>query len=169
MVDTRISELTDATAQATDDVPINRSGSNFRVQASDVLKTRTHWGFLAGLAARIASFLVLIVAVRAVGISADSVSWTIVFAAFAVIMAITVIPIFNMPGITEFILIASLTAFAGREFSDEIAAAVFVYRILTWLAPIPFGGFAFNRWRDDIRKSGDTDLLDAFESGEEPA
>ena len=142
---------------------------DFRVQASDVLKTRTHWGFLAGLAARIASFLVLIVAVRAVGISADSVSWTIVFAAFAVIMAITVIPIFNMPGITEFILIASLTAFAGREFSDEIAAAVFVYRILTWLAPIPFGGFAFNRWRDDIRKSGDTDLLDAFESGEEPA
>ena len=94
-------------------------------------------------------------------------SWTIVFAAFSVIMAITVIPIFNMPGITEFILIATLTGFAGREFSDEIAAAVFVYRILTWLAPIPFGGFAFNRWRDDVRESGETDLLDAFDRTDE--
>jgi uncharacterized membrane protein YbhN (UPF0104 family) len=137
---------------------------DFRGQASEVLTTRTHIGFIAGLAARIASFLVLIFAVRFVGIGADEVSWTVIFAAFSVIMAITVIPIFNLPGITEVILIGTLTRYAGTEFSDQIAAAVFVYRILTWLLPIPFGGFAFNRWRDSIAESGDTDLLDAFDA-----
>lgn len=138
----------------------------FRDQASDVLKSRTHLGLLTGLAARLASFAVLIVAVRAVGIPADEVSWTIIFAAFSVVMAITVIPIFNLPGITELILISTLSRYAGDGFSDQIAAAVFVYRILTWLLPIPFGGIAFTRWRDRVRRSGDQELLDAFAGSE---
>lgn len=139
---------------------------DFRGQASEVLTTRTHLGAGAGLAARIAAFLVLIGAVRAVGIGADDVSWTVIFAAFSVVMAITVIPIFNLPGITELILISTLSRYAGQGFSDEIAAAVFVYRILTRLLPIPFGGFAFNRWRDVVRESGDADILDAFNEDE---
>lgn len=138
----------------------------FRDQASDVLRTRTHLGLLTGLAARLATFAVLLVAVRAVGIPADEVSWTIIFAAFAIVMAITVIPIFNLPGIAELILITTLSRYAGDGFSDQIAAAVFVYRILTWLLPIPFGGFAFTRWRDEVRESGDQELLDAFPSPE---
>ena len=77
-------------------------------------------------------------------------------------MALTVIPIFNLPGITELILISTLSRYAGSGLSDEIAAAVFVYRILTWLLPIPFGGFAFNSWRDSLRESGRDDVLEAF-------
>lgn len=123
---------------------------DFRGQASEVLKSRTHLGFAAGLAARLAAFVVLLVAVRAVGIPSDKVSWTIIFAAFAVVMTVSVIPIFNLPGITEVILISTLSQYAGSEFSDEIAAAVFVYRILTWLLPIPFGGIAFTRWRASV-------------------
>jgi uncharacterized membrane protein YbhN (UPF0104 family) len=100
-----------------------------------------------------------------VGIGADDVPWTVVFAAFAFVMAVGVIPIFNLPGITEVILISTLTRYAGSGFSDEIAAAVFVYRILTWLLPIPFGGLAFNRWQSSVKKSGDEDLLDEFARG----
>ena len=140
---------------------------DFRDQASDVLKSRTHLGLAAGLAARLAAFVVLLVSVRAVGIPSDKVSWTIIFAAFAVVMTVSVIPIFNLPGITEVILISTLSQYAGTEFSDEIAAAVFVYRILTWLLPIPFGGIAFTRWRDEVRESGSEDLLDAFADGKE--
>jgi uncharacterized membrane protein YbhN (UPF0104 family) len=137
----------------------------FRDQASDVLRSRTHLGAAAGLLARLAAFLVLIIAVRAVGIGSDEVPWTVVFAAFAFVMAIGVIPIFNLPGITEVVLISTLTRYAGEGFSDEIAAAVFVYRILTWLIPIPFGGFAFNRWQDSVRASGNEELLDGFAEG----
>ena len=135
---------------------------DFRNQASDVLSTRTHWGVLAGLAARIAAFAVLLIAVRSVGITAEAVAWPVVFAAFAAVMTVGVIPIFNLPGITEVILIGTLSRYAGSGLSDEIAAAVFVYRILTWLLPIPFGGFAFNAWRNSVRASGEDDLLDAF-------
>ena len=138
----------------------------FRGQASEVLSTRTHVGAAAGLAARLAAFLVLIIAVRAVGVGEDQVPWTVVFAAFAFVMAIGVIPIFNLPGITEVILISTLTRYAGSGFSDEIAAAVFVYRILTWLLPIPFGGFAFNRWQDSVKESGNEELLDGFAKGD---
>lgn len=128
-----------------------------------MLRTRTHRGLLAGLTARFTAFAVFIIAVRAVGIGQDDVSWTVGFAAFATVMALTVIPIFNMPGLTEVVLISVLTAYAGKEFSDEIAASVFIYRVLTWLLPIPFGGFAFNRWRDTVRKAGHEDLLEAFD------
>ena len=138
----------------------------FRDQASDVLRSRTHIGAAAGLAARLASFFVLILAVRFVGIGAEEVSWTVIFGAFSIVMAITVIPIFNLPGITEVILISTLTRAAGEGFSDEIAAAVFVYRILTWLLPIPFGGFAFNRWQDSVKESGNEELLDGFAKGD---
>lgn len=136
----------------------------FREQSSDVLRRRTPLGFAAGSLARIASYFVFILAVRSVGLGADQVHWTVIFAAFAATMALTVVPIFNIPGVTEAVLITTLTAAVGRESADQIAAAVFVYRILTWLSPIPFGGFAFNRWRNQVRASGKTELLDAFES-----
>ena len=137
-------------------------------QSRDTLALEAHLGLAAGLAARLAAFTVLLVAVRAVGIPSDEVSWTIIFAAFAVVMTVSVIPIFNLPGITEVILISTLSQYAGSEYADEIAAAVFVYRILTWLLPVPLGGFAFTRWRDEVRASGDEDILDAFADAKDP-
>jgi uncharacterized membrane protein YbhN (UPF0104 family) len=134
----------------------------FRNQASEILRTRTHLGLAAGLAARAASFIVLLLAVRSVGIPSSEVDWTVIFAAFSVVMAITVIPIFNLPGITELILISTLSRYTGDGFADQIAAAVFVYRLLTWLLPIPFGGIAYTRWRDSVRTSDSQEPLDAF-------
>jgi hypothetical protein len=135
---------------------------DFRGQASEILRTRTHLGLVAGLAARASSFVVLLLAVRYVGIPSSDVDWTVIFAAFSVVMAITVIPIFNLPGITELILISTLSRYAGDGFSDQIAAAVFVYRLLTWLLPIPFGGIAYTRWREAVRTSDHEVPLDAF-------
>ena len=140
---------------------------DFRNQASEILRTRTHLGLLAGLAARASSFIVLLLAVRFVGIPSSEVDWTVIFAAFSVVMAITVIPIFNLPGITELILISTLSRYAGDGFADQIAAAVFVYRLLTWLLPIPFGGIAYTRWRDGVRTSDNSDPLDAFSQPED--
>jgi uncharacterized membrane protein YbhN (UPF0104 family) len=140
---------------------------DFRNQASEILRTRAHLGLLAGLAARAASFIVLLLAVRFVGIPSSEVDWTVIFAAFSVVMAITVIPIFNLPGITELILISTLSRYAGDGFADQIAAAVFVYRLLTWLLPIPFGGIAYTRWRDGVRTSENQEPLDALSQPED--
>jgi hypothetical protein len=135
----------------------------FREQAATVLRTRTLLGLVAGLTARVASFLVRLLAVRFVGITAETVHWTVLFGAFSLVMAATVIPLFNMPGVTEIVLIGVLNA-AAPEATEQVAATVFVYRILTWLAPIPFGGVAFNRWRRQVRESDNRDLLDSFEA-----
>jgi site-specific recombinase len=137
--------------------------TEFREQAATVLRTRTLLGLVAGLTARVASFLVRLLAVRFVGITAETVHWTVLFGAFSLVMAATVIPLFNMPGVTEIVLIGVLNA-AAPEATEQVAATVFVYRILTWLAPIPFGGVAFNRWRRQVRESDNRDLLDSFEA-----
>lgn len=141
----------------------------FREQSSEVLRRRSLLGVTAGVTARLLAFAVLLLAIRFVGIGSDQLHWSEAFGAFAIVMVLTVIPIFNMPGISEAILIGVFNAAAGGGAADQVAAAVFVYRILTWLLPIPFGGFAFNRWRDQVRAAGETDLLDAFDDGESGA
>ena len=130
--------------------------------------TRTPIGFVAGISARVLSFFVLLLAARFVGLGSDQLHWTVAFAAFAAVGALTVIPIFNAPGISEGLYIAAFNQAAGGGAADEVAAAVFVYRIMTWLLPIPFGGIAFTRWRDKVRASGKTELLDAFDSPDGP-
>ena len=138
----------------------------FREQSSELLRKQTPTGTLAGVTARLASFAVLLLALRFVGIDSGQLHWTVAFGAYAITMALTVIPIFNMPGIAEAILIATFNSVAGGDAADQVAAAVFVYRILTWLTPIPFGGLAFTRWRDQVRATGKTDLLDAFDDSD---
>lgn len=135
----------------------------FRERSADVLRSRTPLGLVAGLTARVASFAVLLLALRFVGLGSDQIDWTVAFAAFAASVALTVVPIFNMPGIAEAVLIGTFSAASGGGSTDQIAAAVFVYRILTWLTPIPFGGLAFTRWRDRMQEEGKTEVLDAFE------
>lgn len=142
----------------------------FREQSADVLATRWHVGIAAGLAAQLASFVILLLAIRFVGIGSDQLDWTIAFGAFSMVAIATTIPIFNLPGVAEAIYIATFNAVVGQESTDLVAAAVFVFRIMTWIAPIPLGGIAFTRWRDEVRKSGDQDLLDAFDKpGEAPS
>ena len=135
----------------------------FRDQASDVLRRRSLMGASIGVVARIAAFAVLLLALRFVGIGSDQLHWTVAFGAYAFVIALSVIPFLALPGISEAILIGTFNAVAGGGAADQVAAAVFVYRILTWLLPIPFGGFAFTRWRDRARAEGKTELLDAFD------
>lgn len=117
----------------------------FRDEGLELVRRRWAIGFPAGILAQFAQFLVLLVAVRAVGL--DDVDWIVVFAAFAVVAIVGAIPIFNIPGIAEAVLIGILGYAVGGGSGDEVAAAVFVFRILTWLLPIPLGGMAYSRWR----------------------
>ena len=120
----------------------------FRDTTSDVLKTRWHVGILAGLANQLTMFLVMLTAVRGVGLSSEQIGTTVVFAAVAVVAVVTTIPIFNAPGLNEALYISILSWAAGSGVSDEIAAAVFVFRLVTWLVPIPIGGISYTRWKE---------------------
>ena len=127
------------------DINFESMAVKFRDEGLELVRRRWGIGFPAGLLAQFAQFLVLLLAVRFVGL--DSVDWIVVFAAFAVVAIVGAIPIFNIPGIAEAVLIGILGAAVGGGATDEVAAAVFVFRILTWLLPIPLGGIAYSRWR----------------------
>ena len=134
------------------DVEINfeELAFKFRDEGLELVRQRWRYGFPAGMLAVFAQFLVLLVAVRAVGLEVD---WIVVFGAFALVAIVQAIPIFNIPGIAEAVLITALSAALGGEGNDQIAAAVFVFRILTWLLPIPLGGIAFSRWRSWVKEN----------------
>jgi uncharacterized membrane protein YbhN (UPF0104 family) len=91
-------------------------------------------------------FLVLVLALRHVGVSQQEVSWIEALAVFAFVRLATAIPLSpGGLGIVELGLIAGLSAAGGVR--AEVAAAVLVFRALTYLVPIPFGLVTYLLWR----------------------
>ena len=131
----------------------------FRDETLVLVRNRWKLGFSAGLVAQFALFVVLLLAVWFVGLE---VSWTVVFAAFAIVAILGAIPIFNIPGIAEAVYITILGLAVGGQNPDEVAAAVFVFRILTWLLPIPVGGLVFSRWRTWVKQEFGGDVFSSF-------
>ena len=135
----------------------------FSEQNADLLRTRWHLGLATGLGAQVMGFAVLLVAIRSVGVDQTALDWVVVFAAFSAVAVITTIPVFKLPGIAEAIYIGALNLASGGGIADQLVAAVFVFRFLTWLAPIPLGGIAYSGWRKESEVSQDIDILDSFE------
>lgn len=59
--------------------------AEFREQSAEVLKSRWRIGLASGSAAQIASFVVLFLSIRFVGIGSDDLHWSVAFGAFSVV------------------------------------------------------------------------------------
>jgi len=91
-------------------------------------------------------YLVLLLALRHIGVSEDEVNWVEVLAVFSFVRLLTAIPITpGGLGVVELGMIAGLSAAGGGE--AEVVAAVLVYRGLTYLLPIPIGLATYLFWR----------------------
>ena len=91
-------------------------------------------------------FLVLLVSLRAVGVPAPRSASPRSFAAWALIRILTTIPITpGGIGVVELGLTGALVSFGGR--TDEVVAAVLLYRVLTFVPPIAIGGVCLLVWR----------------------
>ena len=101
---------------------------------------------VASLVSHLSLYLVLLVALRDVGVSNAQVGWAEVLAVFAFARLATAIP-FTPGGIgfVEAVLIAGLTAAGGDR--AKVTAAVLVYRALTWALPIVVGVATYLWWR----------------------
>jgi uncharacterized protein (TIRG00374 family) len=101
---------------------------------------------VTSLVSHLSLYLVLLVALRDVGVSDAEVSWAEVLVVFAFARLATAIP-FTPGGLgfVEALLIAGLTAAGGDR--DQVTAAVLVYRALTWGLPIVVGVFTYLWWR----------------------
>jgi uncharacterized protein (TIRG00374 family) len=98
------------------------------------------------LVSHLSLYAVLLVALRQIGVSDDEVSWTQVLAVFAFARLLTAIPLTpGGLGVIELALIGGLDAAGGAH--AQVVAAVLVFRLLTYVLPIPFGLVTYLFWR----------------------
>lgn len=90
----------------------------------------------------------LIMALRFVGIPENTLGWSAIFAVFALVAGLTIVPITpGSAGVSEVALVGMLAPIAGPEYVNEVAAGVLLYRLLTWILLIPTGLIALGAWR----------------------
>ncbi len=136
----------------------------FRRSTIDFIVERWFWLSSTTIVSHLSLYLVLLLALRSVGVSNDEVTWAQVLGVFAFGRLLTAVPITpGGLGIVEVAYIGGLIL-AGRGHTDvpadvfhaQVAAAVLVFRALTYGIQIPLGALTYVIWRTNTswRKPG---------------
>src|SRR5215216_413094 len=118
----------------------------FRARTIDLVEDRWIATTATSLVSHLSLYLVLLVALRDVGVSDAEVGWAEVLAVFAFARLATAIPLTpGGLGFVEGVLAIGLVGAGGDP--DQVAAAILVYRALTWALPILVGVGCYGWWR----------------------
>ena len=110
----------------------------FRDQVGEVVRQRGRTALLASLLVQVTWCVVLIVALRVVGVDDRVLTVADIFAVYALVSVITIIPISpGGAGVPELLYIAGLSSIAGPQYQSAITAGVFLMRLYQWFLPIP--------------------------------
>jgi putative heme transporter len=125
---------------------MGQSVARFRRNAVELVRRKWIQLTVSAIVSHVSLYLVLLVALRHIGVSQEEVGWAEVLAAFAFVRLISALPITpGGLGVVELGLTAALISAGGDR--AQSAAAVLLYRALTYLPPIPFGAILYLRWR----------------------
>jgi uncharacterized membrane protein YbhN (UPF0104 family) len=103
----------------------------------------------------VATYLILLVSLRGLGVEAQVLTAIEVFAVYTVVRLATLVEITpGNVGITEALYISALNWAAGGRDADAIVAAVFVFRMFTYLGPILIGGVCMALLSRRFRRAG---------------
>ena len=117
---------------------VSASIHRFRDQLGVVIRRRGLAALGTSIVSQFAWVIVLIVALRMTGVPESVLSPGDIFAVYALVMVITIIPLSpGGAGVPELLFISGLTAIAGTEYQSTITAGVFLYRLYYWFLPIP--------------------------------
>jgi putative heme transporter len=110
-------------------------------ERSKVMLTRRGFpAFAAAVVGKLAWFVVLEVALWSVGVGPDVLPPATVLAAMAVVAMVSLLPITpGAVGVAEVAYIGILSSVAGPGIEGQLTAAVSLFRIAQWLAPIAIG------------------------------
>ncbi len=131
----------------------------FRHDTIELLGRRWLALTITTILSHVALYFVLLLALRHVGVSEREISWAQILVVFSFGRLITALPITpGGVGLIEAAYIAALIAI-GRshrdvpltEFKAQVAAAVLLFRTLTYGIQIPLGGFTYIIWRTNRR------------------
>jgi putative heme transporter len=127
----------------------------FRRNSIDLVRERWAVLTLTTIVSHLALYFILLLALRHVGVSEEELSWAQVLGVFAFGRLLTAVPLTpGGLGVIELSYIGGLI-YAGRDHADvppevfraQVAAAVLVFRLLTYGIQIPLGGFTYFIWR----------------------
>ncbi len=125
--------------------------ANFRRRTVELLSRRWKQLTFATLLSHVTLYVVLLLTLRHVGISNEAVSWEEALASFAFVRLLSALPITpGGLGVVELGMTATLVAAGGDE--ALVVAAVLVYRLLTFVLPIPVGGVSYLFWRREVTR-----------------
>ncbi len=133
-----------------DMTPWGEAAVRFRSETIGLLRCRWLPLSVATLVSHLSLFLVLLVALRHVGVSASEVSWAQALGAFSFVRLVSALPVTpGGLGVVELGLTAALVVAGGDR--ERVVAGVLVFRSLTYLLPIPLGALAYVVW---LRRRG---------------
>jgi uncharacterized membrane protein YbhN (UPF0104 family) len=119
---------------------------DFRARSQQLLRHRWLTITSAAIVSHLSLYLVLLVTLRHIGVSDDDVGWAQALAAFAFARLVTAVRFTpGGAGVVEAVLITGLVAAGGEP--ARVAAAVLIFRFLTWLLPVPIGAITYFGWR----------------------
>ena len=97
--------------------------------------------------------LVMGLSMRFSGLDSTSVSAVAVVLAAGLVMAINMLPI---PGKDALAItwVSSILGLTSTVDVSDLGTAMLLYRLVTWILPMPVGGVAFLLWRRRVRKQG---------------
>jgi uncharacterized membrane protein YbhN (UPF0104 family) len=128
----------------------------FRADTSAMLAERGIRITVATTLSNIAFWLVLLACLRASGLTQQQVPWQASLAAFAMVRLATVFPLTpGGLGIVELGLTAPLVVGLASGAAARVAAAVLLYRALTYLPSLPLGALAYAWWRHSLRAAAE--------------
>ena len=120
--------------------------TRFRQKTIGLLRTRWLALTVSTLVSHVSLYVVLLLALRHIGVSNADANWAEVLAVFAFARLVTAIPLTpGGLGVIELALIGGLSAAGGDR--EQVTAAVLVYRMLTFVLPIPLGVVCYGVWR----------------------
>jgi uncharacterized protein (TIRG00374 family) len=125
---------------------LQASTVEFRSRAITLVSRRWIQLTVTSIVSHVSLFLVLLVALRHVGVADTAVGWAEALAAFAFVRLISALPVTpGGLGVVELGLTAALVTAGGPE--ARVVAAVLVYRAVTYFLPIPFGLLMYARYK----------------------
>lgn len=126
------------------------------VRRDALVLLRDRWRPLTAtaVASHASLFAVLLLSLRLVGVTDAQLGWEQVLAAFAFVELLSAIPITpGAVGVAELGYAATLSVGLAPGLGGRVAAAVLLYRAVTYLPPIPIGVACLLLWRRRTRTS----------------
>jgi uncharacterized membrane protein YbhN (UPF0104 family) len=136
--------------------PIERPGQklvDFRQEMVNTLGKVWHRAGSAQIGAETASFIVLLLSLRFLGVSSSQAGFGLVFVAYAVGLIASLIPLLPQGlGAVELVYVFVIAGAEESQLADTVMAAAFTHRIFTWFIPILVGFIPLLMWRRRVRQ-----------------